>query len=138
MSVMEGAVALIAIAVVVLVVVLVLTLLRMQRTMAELQVLIHHTNAELGPLVRDCKQTLDEMEEFFDEARQDLGRASVFLRALGDVGETVQSANDAVRRRTHLWGINLASWAAGLRTVLAVMRGKERAASRSGGSNGNA
>ena len=136
MTIVEIAVLLIAVGFAVLVGYLIPILIQLKRTVAEADELLTKMNAELPLLLKEMQATSENLNALAELARSGVEHASVFLHALGSVGDTVQQVNDVVRSTSGSLVMNLASVAmAGFRAISSVV--KDRFQKEEGGeSNG--
>ncbi len=125
--VVEIAVSLIAAAIVVLAAFLIPTLIQIRKAVAECERLLAQLNNEVPPLMKDVRILTEE-------ARDGVEHASVLLHAVGEIGETVQHVNDAVRGQTDHLLKNLASMVVGLKAATTVVR--QRKTKEGGDSHG--
>jgi uncharacterized protein YoxC len=127
--IIEVAVLLGVIAFAVLVGYLIATLVEIRKTAVELQVLLNRINNELPSLLKDIRLMTENVNALTDQARTGVEHASVFLHAVGQVGETVQQVRGLVS------GQNLLSRIlSGVRAATAVV--KERLAQSRGENDG--
>ena len=94
---MDVAVLIIAVALVALVVYLISTLVQLRKTLMEGEQLLIHLNHELPPVLQEVRLTAQHVNALTQEARHGVEHASVFLHAVGDVGETVQHVHGLIR-----------------------------------------
>ena len=97
MTIVEIAVLLIAVGFAVLVGYLIPILIQLKRTVAEADELLTKMNAELPLLLKEMQATSENLNALAEQARSGVEHASVFLHAIGSVGDTVQQVNDVVR-----------------------------------------
>jgi uncharacterized protein YoxC len=134
MAFIEIAVLLIAIAFAVLVGFLVPALIEVKKTVAESHQLLARMNADLPSLIKEMRETTENMNTVAGMVKDGVAHASVLLHAVGDVGETVQEVHDTVRGQSGRLLANLASIVAGFKAASAVV--KERMRNEGGESNG--
>ncbi|UCH90929.1 MAG: DUF948 domain-containing protein, partial [Nitrospirota bacterium] len=91
------AVMIIAVAVVVLVGYLVPTILQVKKTVGQSERLLIRLNHELPGMLKEVKGTNENIRVLTDQARMGVDRATVFLNAVGDVGQTVNQVHQTVR-----------------------------------------
>jgi uncharacterized protein YoxC len=140
--IIEIAVVLAASAFVVLVGFLIATLLQIKKTMAQSEQLLARLNAELPSLLHEMRQMTTNVNALTDHARDGIEHASVFLHAMGDLGDTVQQVHGLVRGKSgslisnlaRLMAGNLGSVMAGVKAATAVV--KERLRKEGGDPNG--
>ncbi|MDR4461228.1 MAG: DUF948 domain-containing protein [Nitrospirales bacterium] len=87
----------IAVAFVVLVGYLVPMILQVKRTIGQSERLLIRLNHELPGILKDVKGTNENILALTDQARLGIDRATIFLNAVGDVGESVSHVHEAVR-----------------------------------------
>jgi uncharacterized protein YoxC len=127
--IIEVAVLLGVIAFAVLVGYLIATLVEVRKTAVELEVLLNRINHELPSLLKEIRLMTENVNALTDQARAGVEHASVFLHAVGQVGETVQQVRGLVS------GQNLLSRIlSGVRAATAVV--KERLAQSRGENDG--
>ncbi len=133
--IVDVAAVLVAVSFAVLVGYLVPTLIQLRKTVAESAQLLARMNAELPTLLHDLRVMTENVNDLASQARDGVEHASVFLHAVGEVGETVQQVHQTVRGRGGTLLMSLASMVAGVKAASAVV--KERMANKEGGdSNG--
>ena len=116
------AVMIIAVAVVVLVGYLVPTILQVKKTVNQSERLLIRLNHELPGLLKDVKGTNENIRTLTDQARVGMDRATVFLSAVGDVGETVNQVHQTVRGRGGAMMVGLTSLLAGLKAATSTVK----------------
>jgi uncharacterized protein YoxC len=123
MAIVEVAALLMAVAFAVLVAYLVPTLIQLKKTIAEADELLTKMNAELPLLLKEMRETSENLNALAEHARDGIEHASGFLHAIGSVGDTVQRVNDVVRSTSGSLVMNLASMAvAGFRAISSVIK----------------
>ena len=132
--IVEIAALLIATAFAVLVGYLVPMLIQLKKTIAESEQLLAHMSSELPSLVREMRAMTENVNALADQARDGVEHASVFLHAVGEIGDTVQQVHETVRGRSGSLLVNVASMVAGFKAASAVV--KERMNKEGGNSNG--
>ena len=93
----DVSVLMIAVAVVALVVYLISVLIQLRKTLVEGEQLLVHLNQELPPVLQEVRLATQHVNALTHEAREGVEHASVFLHAVGDVGETVQHVHGLIR-----------------------------------------
>jgi len=116
------AVIIIAVAVVVLVATLVPTILQVKKTAGQSERLLIRLNHELPGMLKDVKETNENIRALTDQARVSVDRATVFFDAVGEVGQTVNQVNQVVRGKGGAVMIGLTSLFAGLKAVTSTVR----------------
>ena len=124
------AVLIIAVAVVVLVAYLVPTILQVKRTVGQSERLLIRLNHELPGLLKDVKGTNENIRALTDQARVGVDRASTFLNAVGDVGQTVNQVHEAMRGKGGTVMVGLSSLLAGIKAVTSTMKNRVRKESK--------
>ena len=113
-----------AIAFAVLVVYLVVTLIQIRKAAYESERLLAHLNSELPLLLKDVRLVTDHINALAIEARDGIGHASVFLHAVGQMGEAVQQVQGLVRGQGGSVVSKLSGVFAGLKAASAVVKGR--------------
>lgn len=126
----ELAAVIIAVALAVLVSFIVPTVIQVRRTATQAEQLLSQVNAELPGILHEIKQTNENVRAMSDQAREGVGRATVLLHAIGDVGETVNQVHGMVRGQSASLAKNVVKLLSGVRAVLLSI--KERAQQREG------
>ena len=132
--IIDVAAAIVAVAFVVLVGYLVPTLIQIKRTVNEAEQLLARLNSEVPPLVKEVRAMTERLNTLADQSREGVEHASVFLHAVGELGESVQQVHKVVRSKSGSLFVQLASMVAGVRAASAVIR--ERVLNEGGHSNG--
>lgn len=109
-------------------------LLELKRTIANSGELLARMNTELPTLIREVRETSENLNALVEHTRNGVEHAAVLLHAVGEVGETVQNVTDTVRGRNGTLLLNLASLVAGFKAASAVV--KSRMTKEGGKSNG--
>jgi uncharacterized protein YoxC len=122
---MTGIAALVAaVAFAVLVLYLVSTLIQIRKAAFESERFLSHLNSELPPLLKDVRLVTEQVNALAIEARDSIEHASVFLHAVGQMGEAVQQVQGLVRGQGGNVVSKLSSVFAGLQTASAVVKGR--------------
>jgi uncharacterized protein YoxC len=134
---MDLAVMIIAVAVVVLVGYLVPTILQVKKTVGQSERLLIRLNHELPGMLKEVKGTNENIRALTDQARVGVERATVFLNAVGDVGQTVNQVHQTVRGKGGTVMIGLTSLLAGIKAVTSRVkhRGHKEPKEKEGGSH---
>ncbi len=115
-----------AVAVVVLLAVLVgflvPVLIQLRKTIAESEQLLLRMNAELPMLVAELRTMSQNMNALAGQVRDGVDHASLFLHAVGEVGESVQQVHSLVRGSGGTLLQNVVSVVAGLKAATQVVR----------------
>jgi len=112
----------IAVAFVVLVGYLVPMILQVKRTVGQSERMLIRLNHELPGLIKDVKVTYENTRALTDQAKLGIDRATIFLNALGDVGQTVNHVHQAVRGKGGTMLVGFTSLLAGLKAASATVR----------------
>ncbi|MCY4613596.1 MAG: DUF948 domain-containing protein [Nitrospira sp.] len=118
------AVVAIAVAFVVLVGYIVPAVIQVRKTATEAERLLLQVNAELPELLKEMKQTNENVRVLSEQAREGVGRASVLMHAIGDVGETVNQVHGAIRGQGTTLMKNLASVLVGMRAMVLTVKNR--------------
>ena len=121
----ELAAVIIAVALVVLVGFIVPTVIQVRKTATQAEQLLSQVNAELPGILKEVKQTNENVRAMSDQAREGMDRATVLLHAIGDVGETVNQVHGMIRGQSASLARNVVKLLGGVRAVLLSI--KERA-----------
>lgn len=130
----ELAAVIIAVALVVLVGFIVPTVIQVRRTATQAEQLLLQVNAELPGILKEIKQTNENVRAMSDQARVGVGRVTALMRTIGDVGETVDQVHGMIRGRSASFAKNVVKLLSGVRAV--VLGIKERAQTKGGQVNG--
>jgi uncharacterized protein YoxC len=133
MTIVEIAVLLIAVGFAVLVGYLIPMLIQLKRTVAEADELLTRMNAELPSLLKEMRETSENINALVEHARDGVEHASVFLHAVGSVGDTVQQVSRVVQGTSGNLLTNLASVVAGFRAATAVVKDRFKEGGESNG-----
>jgi uncharacterized protein YoxC len=112
----------IAVAFVVLVGYLVPTILQVKRTVGQSERMLIRLNHELPGLLKDVKGTNENVRVLTDQARLGIDRATIFLNAVGDVGQTVNHVHQAVRGKGGAFVVGFTSLLAGIKAATSTVR----------------
>lgn len=118
----EVAAVIIAVAFVVLVGYIVPTVIQVRRIATQAERLLLQVNAELPGILEEMKQTNENLRAMSAQAREGVGRASMLMNAIGDVGETVNQVHEAVRGRGTTLLVNMGRVLAGMRAVALTLK----------------
>ncbi len=97
----EVALLIIACAFVVLVVALLPVLRELRSAVAETQRLAAAMNEELAPLMREMRSVTADMSRLLNQVESSVEHATLLFRAIGDVGDRLQSAQNRI---DEAWG----------------------------------
>ncbi len=126
----EVAAVIIAVAFVVLVGYVVPTVIQVRKTATQAERLLSQINSELPEILTEIKQTNENVRVMSAQAREGVGRASVLMDAIGDVGETVNQVHGVFRAQGTTLMKNVVSVLVGMRAVALTL--KNRAQKREG------
>jgi len=132
--VIEVSVLMIALAVVAFAAYLISTLIQLRKTLVVGEQLLIHLNNEMPVLLQEARLVTQNINALAQETRQGVAHASVFLHAVGDVGETVQHVHGLISGRGVGLVSRLASVLTGVKAASAVL--KERFAKSDEEGNG--
>jgi uncharacterized protein YoxC len=113
-----------AIAFVVLVVYLVIMLVQIKKTAIESERLLRHLNSELPSVLKELRLAGEQVNALAIEARDGVEHASVFLHAVGEMGETVQRVHGLVRGQSGSVMSKVVSVIAGVKAASSVVKGR--------------
>lgn len=130
----EIAAVLIAVAFVALVGFIIPTVIQLRKTVLQSERVLSQVSAELPKILRELKQTNENVRIMSAQARAGIERASVLMDAIGDVGETVKQVHGVVRGKGESLVKNLVGVLMGLRTVALTL--KNRGQKKGGQVNG--
>jgi uncharacterized protein YoxC len=105
---------------------LVVTLIQVRKAVARLEDLLLRLTADLPPLLQELRATTMHVNALAEEARDGVQHASVFLHAVGDLGDTVQQVRGLVTGKGGSLIGNLAGVVAGIRAATAVVKDRLR------------
>ena len=111
-----------ALAFAVLVGYVVYTLIQVRKTLVELQVGLAHMNSQLPSLLQDLRLMTENVNALSEQARDGIDHASVFLHAVGAVGETVEQVHGLVKGQGEGLVSKLFSVVAGVKAASAVVK----------------
>ena len=111
-----------AIAFAVLVGYVVYTLIQARKTLVELEVVLVQLNSQLPSLLKDLRVMTENVNALSQQARDGIDHASVFLHAVGAVGETVEQVHGLVRGQGEGLVSKLFSVVAGVQAASAVVQ----------------
>lgn len=111
-----------ALAFAVLVGYVVYTLIQVRKTLVELQIVLVHMNSQLPSLLKDLRLMTENVNALSEQARDGIDHASVFLHAVGSVGETVEQVHGLVRGQGEGLVSRLFSVVAGVKAASAVVK----------------
>lgn len=112
----------VAVAFVVLVGYLVPTILQLKRTVGQSERLLIRLNHELPGLIKEVKGTNENIRAITEQARLGVDRATVFLNAVGDVGQTVNHVHQTVKGKGGTFLTGFTSLLAGVKAATSVVK----------------
>ncbi len=112
----------VAVAFVVLVGYLVPAILQLKRTVGQSERLLIRLNHELPGLIKEVKGTNENIRAMTEQARLGVDRATVFLNAVGDVGQTVNHVHHAMKGKGGSLLTGVTSLMAGVKAATSVMK----------------
>lgn len=122
----------VAVAFVVLVGYLVPAILQLKRTVGQSERLLIRLNHELPALLKDVKElpglikdvklTNENVRTMVDQARLGVDRATIFLNAVGDVGQTVNQIHHVIKGKGGTFLMGVTSLLAGAKAATSVMK----------------
>ena len=118
----EFAAVTVAVAFVVLVGYLIPTVIQVKRTISQSERLLARLNNELPVMLKDIRGTSENIRSMTDQARIGVDRATIFLNAVGDVGQTVKQVHGTVLGKGGSWMLGLTSVFAGLKAASNKMK----------------
>lgn len=128
---LEIAAVIIALAFVVFVGVVIPTVLQLRKTVLQAERLLGQVSAELPEILKDLRQTNENVRVMSTQAREGVDRASVLVNALGHVGETVNQVHGVFRGKGLTFIKGLVEAVVGLKAVALTL--KNRARKKEGG-----
>lgn len=111
-----------AVALAVLVGSLVSLLIQLRKPVAESEYLLIRMNAELPLLLKEMRETTENLNTLVEHARGGVEHAAVLLHAAGALGDTVQRVHETVQGTSRSFLVNLASMVAGFRTTTGIVK----------------
>ena len=130
----EFAVVVIAVAFVVLVGYVVPTVIQIRKTVSQSEQLLSQMNDALPGILKEVRQTNKNIQAISMQAREGVERASVLMKAIGDVGQTVTQVHGVVRQRGLAVASNLVRVLLGMRAAATTI--KDRVQKEGGQMNG--
>ena len=98
------------------------TLIQFRKTLVELESVLVHMNSQLPSLLTDLRLMTENVNALSDQARNGIDHASVFLHAVGQVGETVEQMHGLLRGQGESLASKLFSVVAGVKAASAVVK----------------
>ena len=121
---LEVAAVIIAVAFVVLVGFVIPTVIQLRKTVLQSERVLLQVNSALPGILKDLKQTNENIRIMSTQAREGVGRASVLMNAIGDVGETVNRVHGTLRGKGTSLMNNLVGVLVGLRAVVHTLKNR--------------
>ena len=118
----EVAVVIITVAFVVLVGSIVSTMIQLRKTVLQSERLLSQVNVELPEILKNLKQTNENVLAMSAQAREGVDRVSVLMHAIGGVGETVNQVHGVIRGKSATLVKNLVNALVGLRAVALTLK----------------
>lgn len=128
---LEVAAVIIALTFVVLVGVVIPTVLQLRKAALQAERLLLQVSADLPEILKDLRQTNENVRVMSTQAREGVDRASVLVNALGRVGETVNQVHGVFRGKGLTFIKSLVEAVVGLKAVALTL--KNRAQKKEGG-----
>ncbi len=122
----ELGILLIGAAVVALVAVLIPTLIELRKTMTEAKELLALVRTETLPLLREVREVGENVNVIAEQVRVGGEYATNFLRAVGNLGTSIQHAQDIVRGKSSNVVSNIMVLGAGIRAATDVVMRRVR------------
>ena len=120
----EVAAVIIAVAFVVLVGVIIPTVIQLRKIVLQSERLLLQMSSELPGILKDLKQTNENVRIMSAQAREGVGRASVLMNAIGEVGETVNQVHGVLRGKGAAFVKNLVGVLVGLRAMALTLKNR--------------
>ena len=120
--IVEIAVCVGAVAVAVLVGSLVPLVIQLRKPVAESEYLLIRMNAELPLLLKEMRETTENLNALVNHARGGVEHAAVLLHAAGALGDTVQRVHETVQGTSRSFLVNLARMVAVFRTTTGIVK----------------
>ena len=120
----EVAAVIIAVAFVVLVGFIIPTVIQLRKTVLQSERLLLQVSAELPGILKDLKQTNENVRVMSAQAREGVGRASILMNAIGEVGETVNQVHGVFRAKGTALVKNLVGVLVGLRAMALTLKNR--------------
>ena len=123
-TVLNVAVMVIVVVVLVLAGYLVSTMIQIRRTVAQSERLLSQVNDALPEILRDIKQTGENVRVVSALARESANNASVLVHAIGEMGQVVTRMHSVFRGKGSTLLTRLARVASGVRAVADTIKGR--------------
>ena len=122
MTIIEAAALVVAVAFAIFIGYLVPLLIQFRKTLAESAEIMARTKEDLPPLLAEMRTMSQSVRDLTEQLESGVEHVSGFMHAVGNVGDTLQSVNDAVRGRGGTLLVNAASLVAGVRAASAYIK----------------
>lgn len=120
----ELAAVIIAVTLVVLVGFIVPTVIQVRKTAMQAEQVLSQVNAELPGILKEVRQTNENVRAMSEQARVGVGRVTALMRTIGDVGETIDSVHGMIRGRGISLAKNAVKLLSGARAVLLGLKAR--------------
>ena len=97
-------------------------LIQLRKPVAESEYLLVRMNAELPLLLKEMRETTENLNTLVEHARGGVEHAAVLLHAAGALGDTVQRVHETVQSTSRSFLVNLASMVAGFRATTGIVK----------------
>ena len=121
---LEVAAVIVALAFVVLVGVIVPTVLQLRKAALQSERLLLQVSAELPEILKDLKQTNENIRVMSTQAREGVDRASVLMNAIGHVGETVNQVHGVFRGKGLTFVKSVVEAVVGMKAVAVALKNR--------------
>ena len=121
---LEVAAVIIAVAFVALVGFIISTVIQLRKTVLQYQRLLLQVNAALPGILKDLRQTNENVRVMSTQAREGVSRASVLMNAIGEVGDTVNQVHGVLRGKSESFVKNLVGVLVGLKAVALTLKNR--------------
>jgi uncharacterized protein YoxC len=118
------AILVVAVAFAVLVGYVIALLIEVRKSLGELHGMLTQLNGELPSLLKEVRRMTENVNTLTDYAKDGVEHASVFLHAVGEVGETVQQVHGMVLGQGGNVLTKLAGVVAGVKAATAVVKSR--------------
>ena len=114
----------IAVAFVVLVGFIIRTVIQLRKTVLQSERILLQVSSALPGILKDLKQTNENVRVMSEQAREGVERASVLMNAIGGVGETVNQVHGTIRGKGTSFINNVVGVLVGLRAVARTLKNR--------------
>jgi uncharacterized protein YoxC len=112
----------IAVSFLVLVGYLVPTVIQLRRTVAQSERLLAQVNRELPGLLKELRGVSENVYAMTTQAKEGVERASVLMKAIGEVGQTVNQVHGVVRVKSSAIVMNLVRLFSGMKAAATTIK----------------